>query len=120
MKFSDFISITFSKSEVHGETWKLETKKRPTNKLSQMILNSQSFAKKFRYAEAVVQRCSVKMVFLEISQNSQENTCARVSFFKKVAGLRPATLLKKRLCHRCFPVNLAKFLRTPFSIEHLW
>ena len=26
----------------------------------------------------------------------------------------PATLLKKRLWHRCFPVNFAKFLRTPF------
>ena len=26
---------------------------------------------------------------------------------------RPATLLKKRLCHRCFPVNFVKFLRTP-------
>ena len=25
-----------------------------------------------------------------------------------------ATLLKKRLCHRCFPVNFAKSLRTPF------
>ena len=31
-------------------------------------------------AEAVVWRCSVKKRFLEISQNSQENTCARVSF----------------------------------------
>ena len=30
--------------------------------------------------EAVVQRCSVKKVFLEIPQNSQENTCARASF----------------------------------------
>ena len=30
--------------------------------------------------EAVVQRCSVKNVFLGISQNSQENTCARVYF----------------------------------------
>ena len=29
--------------------------------------------------EAVVQRCSIKKVFLKISQNSQENTCARVS-----------------------------------------
>ena len=29
-------------------------------------------------------------------------------------GLRPATLLKKRLWHKCFPVNFAKFLRTPF------
>ena len=36
--------------------------------------------------EAVVLRCSVEKVFLEISQNSQENTCASVSFFNKVAG----------------------------------
>ena len=41
-------------------------------------------------------------------------------FFNKVAGLRPVTLLKKRLWHRCFPVNFVKFLRTPFFIEHLW
>ena len=41
--------------------------------------------------EAVVRRCSVKKVFLEISQNSE---------------------------HRCLPVNFAKFLRTPFLIEH--
>ena len=34
--------------------------------------------------EAVVQRCSVKKVFLEISQNSQENTCARASFLIKL------------------------------------
>ena len=32
---------------------------------------------------------------------------------------RPATLLKKRLWRRCFPVNFTKFLRTPFFIEHL-
>ena len=46
-----------------------------------------------------------KKLLLEISPSSQENTCARVSF---------GTLLKRRLWHRCFPVNLAKFLRTPF------
>ena len=39
--------------------------------------------------------------------------------FAKFTGLRPATLLKKRLWHRCFPVNFVKFLRTPFFIEHL-
>ena len=33
-----------------------------------------------KLSEAVVQKCSVKKVFLEISQNSQENNCARVSF----------------------------------------
>ena len=36
------------------------------------------------YLEAVTQRCSVKKVFLKISQNSQENTCARVSFLIKL------------------------------------
>ena len=41
-------------------------------------------------------------------------------FFNKVAGLRPATLLKKILWHWCFPVDFTKFLRTPFYIEHLW
>ena len=35
-------------------------------------------------------------------------------FFTKVADLRPATLFKKRLWHRCFPVNFEKFLRTLF------
>ena len=35
-------------------------------------------------------------------------------FLNKVAGLRSATLLKKWLGHKCFPVNFAKFLRTPF------
>ena len=40
-------------------------------------------------------------------------------FFDKVAGLRSATLLKMRLWHRCFPVNFAKFPRTPFLTEHL-
>ena len=50
--------------------------------------------------EAVVQRCSVKKIFLKISRNSQENTCARVSW--------------------CFPMNFVKFLRTPISIEYHW
>ena len=34
--------------------------------------------------EAVDQRCSLKKVFLEILQNSQENTCAWVSFLIKL------------------------------------
>ena len=33
-------------------------------------------------------------------------------FYEKIP--RPATLLKKRLWHRGFPVNFAKFLRTSF------
>ena len=35
-------------------------------------------------------------------------------YFDKVAGMRTATLLKERLWNRCFRVNFAKFLRTPF------
>ena len=34
--------------------------------------------------EAVSWRYSIKKVFLEILQNSQENTCARVSFLIKL------------------------------------
>ena len=64
--------------------------------------------------EAVIRRCSAKKMLLKISQNSQENTCAR-----GLQHLRPATLLKKRLWHRCLPVNSEKFLRTPFLTEHL-
>ena len=43
-------------------------------------------------------------------------------FFNKVAGLRPkaCNFIKKRLWHRYFHVNFAKFLRTAFLIEHLW
>ena len=35
-------------------------------------------------SEAVVRRCSVKKVFSKISQNSQENTCGRVSLLIKL------------------------------------
>ena len=37
--------------------------------------------------EAVDRRCSVKRLFLEISQNPLENAC-QIHFFNKVAGLR--------------------------------
>ena len=51
--------------------------------------------------KAVVQRCSVKNVFLKISQNLQENICVRI--------LSLATSLKKILWRRYF-----EFLTTPF------
>ena len=35
-------------------------------------------------------------------------------FFNENAGLSPATLLKKRLWHKCFLVNFANSLGTPF------
>ena len=38
----------------------------------------------YQMPETVIGRCSVKKVFLEILQNSQENTCAIVSFLIKL------------------------------------
>ena len=34
------------------------------------------------------------------------------SLFNRFAGFNTFNFLKKRLRHRCFPVNIAKFLRT--------
>ena len=36
----------------------------------------------------------------------------------KVTGLKAGNFIKKRLQHRCFPVNIGKLLRTDFFIEH--
>ena len=35
-------------------------------------------------------------------------------FFNKVTVLRPATLVRKRPWHMCFPMNFTMFLRTSF------
>ena len=71
--------------------------------------------------EAVVYRSSRPDLFYKIGvvKNFGKFTGKRLCqslFFNKIAGLR---LLKKRLWHRCFPLNFAKFLRIPFFIEHL-
>ena len=39
------------------------------------------------------------------------------SFFNIVATIPPATLLKVRLRHSCFPVKFAKFLKSTFFEE---
>ena len=57
--------------------------------------------------------CSIKGVLSNFAKFIGKHLCQSV-FFNKVAGLRPATLLKKRLKRRCFPVNFTKFTRTPF------
>ena len=50
------------------------------------VLTKRTEANVKKLTEAVAQRCSVKKVFLEISQNSQENTSARVSFLIKACN----------------------------------
>ena len=56
-----------------------------------------------------------KQVFLNIHRKIP----VLESFFNKVGSLESCNLLKKRLQHRCFLVNIAKFLRTTISIKHL-
>ena len=70
------------------------------------------------FTEAVAQRCSVKKVFLKISQNSQENTCARVYFLTKLQAwglhLYCAQACNFIIKYTLAPVNFAKFSKTPF------
>ena len=70
-----------------------------------------------RYQSETNRFCK-KGVLKDIAKFTGEQLHQRL-FSNKVAGLRPATLFKKRLWHRCFPVIFAKFLRTLFFIEHL-
>ena len=74
-------------------------------------------ADEFRSTEAVVQMCSVKRLFLKISQNVQENTCARISFLINLQA--PATLLKKETGARVFSCEFSKILKNIFFTEHL-
>ena len=59
-----------------------------------------------------------KVVLRNFAKLTGKHLCQRL-FFNKIAGLKSATLFKKRLWHRCFLVNFAKSLRTPFFTEHL-
>ena len=65
-----------------------------------------------------------KVVLKNFTKFTGKHLCQKL-FFYKVAGLRPKTLLRKRLWHRCFPVNLAKsFLqntsgRTIFALMNI-
>ena len=52
-------------------------------------------------------------------KSSRPEMFCKEGALRNFACLRPATLLKKRLWPRCFPVNLAKFLRTPLLTKHL-
>ena len=62
-----------------------------------------------------------------ISRSSRLQTFFKTGVLKNFAKFtgkhlcqnQPATLLKNRLWHSCFPVNFAKFLRTPFFTEQL-
>ena len=56
-------------------------------------------------------RCSVKKVFLEISHNSQENTCARVSYLIK--------FIKKETLAQMFSSEFCGISKNTLFTEHL-
>ena len=71
---------------------------------------------RFKNIRSSHQRGSMKKCVLRnFTKFAGKHLCQSIFFNKKLG-----TLLKKRLWHRCFPVNFAKFLRTSFIKEHLW
>ena len=64
--------------------------------------------------EAVSQRCSVKDVFLEISQNLLENTCAGVSFLIKLQ-VWACNFIKKETLAQVFSCEFCKISKNTFS-----
>ena len=64
-------------------------------------------------------RCSVKKgVLRNFTKFTGKHLCQSL-FFNKVAVLSPATLLKKRLWHRCFPLNFLEVSKNTCSREQL-
>ena len=59
--------------------------------------------------EAAARKGSIKKTFAKFTGKQTY----LVFFFDKVAGLQAATLLKKRLPYKCFPVKFTKFLGKP-------
>ena len=54
-----------------------------------------------------------KKFFLKISLYIKKKTPELGSLFNKVVGLEACNFIEKRLQLRCFPLNIAKFLKTP-------
>ena len=63
--------------------------------------------------EAVAQRCSVKKMFLQISQNSQENTRDRVSFLIKLQD-EPCNFIKKEALAQLFSCEFCEISKNTF------
>ena len=60
------------------------------------------------FADVLQNRCFYKF------RKFDRKTHVLGSLFNNNAGLKACNFMKKRLQYRCFPVNIAKFLRTHF------
>ena len=63
-------------------------------------------------------RCSIKNVFLDISQNSQENACVGFSFLKSCRS-QACNLIKKETPTQVYFCEFFKIFKNTFFIEHL-
>ena len=68
------------------------------------------------YYRSSNRRCFERKVFLAISQNSQEYTCARVSFLIKLQ----ASASEKRDSSTMFSCEFCEVSKDTFFTEHLW
>ena len=69
----------------------------------------------FGNTKAAARGCSSKKVLLKLPQTiHRKHLCLSQSVFNKVAALKAFDLIKKRLQHKYFPVDIVKFLRTVF------
>ena len=72
----------------------------------------------FHGTEAATRIVLWKKVLLEISQNLQENTRARVSFLIKLQ--EACNFIKKETLARVFSCEFCKISKNTFLTEHLW
>ena len=72
----------------------------------------------FVYPEAATRGVLCKKVFQGILENSQENTCARVSFLLKLKAW-PATLLTKKTLAQVSSCEFREISNNTFFTEHL-
>ena len=61
----------------------------------------------------------ITVAFVDVFRKVHKKTPVLESLFNKVAGLKAYIFIQKRHQHSCFPVNIAKYLRTDFFIDYL-
>ena len=80
--------------------------------------NRNSLLKNAFLLEAVVWRCSVKKMFLEILQNSQENTRARFSFLIKLqTKAKACNFVKKETLAQVFSCEFCEISKNNFPYK---
>ena len=98
----------------------------PMNKLMQKVRRNWSMRQRgvslllqfakitcIRMSEAVTRRCSMKKVFLKMSQNLQKSTCLRVSFLIKTSG----NFIKIE-ASPAFSYEFCEIFKNTFFMEH--